>query len=301
MDARARTGPLSDPMVGTVLDQRWRLVRRIGSGGNGVVYQGDEVDTGRRFAVKVMAGATADPIGLIRFANEAEAASRLAHPNVVPVRAFGRTAIGMPYLAMDLVEGEPLRAYLNRWRPLAEHRALAILRELMRGLEHAHAHGLIHRDLKPDNVMLDGADGRARILDFGLAIITELGDAGRITEQGTVIGTPIYMAPEQLTGSDLDARTDIFAAGVILYEMMTGCLPFDGDPQAIMMANLAKPAPAFAERSPRIWVSVEIEDLCLRMLAKDSWRRPTSTQVLAELDALVAPKWSRQMAALRVQ
>jgi serine/threonine-protein kinase len=278
-----------DSLVGKVLAQRFKLLRSLGRGGMGEVYLGQHVRLARRYAIKVLPAGMIDATTLGRFENEAEAASRLHHPNVAAVVEHGVTETGTPFLVMELAEGEPLGAILDRRGALPALEALELLRQIALGLEHAHACGLVHRDLKPDNVMVD-RDGRARILDFGLAVIPELGDAGRFTARGVVMGSPAFMAPEQVAAGAIDGRTDLFALGVIAFLMATGEMPYTGrDAAAIAGHNLSTPTPRFADRSPRGKDAPDLEALCRHLMEKQPHERPANAAaVIAALDAAIA-------------
>src|SRR5262249_26054650 len=157
----------------------------------------------------------------------------------------GETAQGQPYLVTDVVDGTPLRKIIRREGPLASDRVLALLGDLASGLAHAHDHGLVHRDFKPDNILVEQTDDGelARIVDFGIAMAPEAVVGPRITTDGLVLGTPHYMAPEQVTGHDLDHRADLYALGVVLYEMLAGVTPFDGPAVQLAQMHVNDPAP----------------------------------------------------------
>jgi serine/threonine-protein kinase len=279
----------ADPLIGSILGDRYQIERFLGEGGLGRVYAAQHTRLPRRFAIKVPSGrAATEPRARERFLREARVASRLDHPNVVAVVDSGETTEGLLYLVMELAEGETLTAYLRRRGVLRIAEALGLTRKLALGLEHAHARGLVHRDLKPDNVMVERADGRPRILDFGLAILAELGDAGRLTSRHTVVGTPHYMSPEHVCGFDLDGRSDLFSLGVILYQMLCGRMPFDATPIEIAQRYLHDRIPRFAERVPGLVVDVEAEALCRRMIAVDRNARPAdAAAVVFVIDAIL--------------
>ena len=219
----------ADPLLGQILGGRYVIEALIGEGGLGRVYRARHVQITRRYAVKVPFGDVAGDDRLRRrFAQEAEAAGRLEHPNLVHVLDVGETDAGLLYLIMDFVDGQSLARSIARG-PMAPAAVARLIGQIAAGLGHAHDRGLVHRDLKPDNVLIVASDHGpvARIVDFGIAIFRD-DDASRVTTQGIVMGTPHYMAPEQATGGKLDARTDLFALGVILYELLAGVLPFEG-------------------------------------------------------------------------
>ena len=285
-----------DPLVGAEIAGRYIIEALVGEGSMGLVYRARHVRLPRTFAVKVLFGdLAADPRMRIRFAQEATLASRLGHPNVVSVVDFGRSESGLLYLVMDYVEGEALGELVAREAPLDPLRALRIARQLAQGLAHAHEHGLVHRDFKPGNVVLEQHDdGPAvpRILDFGLAISTRdqeeiAGAGGRLTELGYIVGTPIYIAPEQAMDHAVDHRADLFALGVVIYEMLAGKPPFDGRPVEIAHKNISQPVPRIAQRSPGAAVPPELERVVRRLLEKAPADRFQSAEDLcAALDAV---------------
>jgi eukaryotic-like serine/threonine-protein kinase len=278
----------ADPLIGTVVAEHYRIESVLGEGGIGRVYLAQHTRISRRYAIKVPSGkAAADRTARGRFLREAEAASRIDHPNVVSVIDFGETPAGLLYIVMEYSEGETLGDRLARVGRLPLRNALTTTREIACGLRHAHDRGLIHRDLKPDNVILEKSEDRARILDFGLALLADLGDEQRVTTRGMVVGTPYYMSPEHACGMDVDARTDLFSLGVILYELLAGCMPFDGTPLDVLQRYVHDVPPAFAVRVPGLVVDAEVEVLCRQLLAKHRDKRPASAaDVIATIDTI---------------
>jgi len=288
-----------DPLVGTVLAERYQIESVIGEGGIGRVYRARHVRMSRRYAIKVPFGELAyDAKVRARFLQEAEATSRLTHPNVIGVVDVGETSAGLLYMAMDLAEGTSLSQVLADEGPLPRPRVLRIVEQTAAALGHAHDRGLIHRDLKPENVILerapDGSD-RVRIVDFGIAIIRDAeGHSGRLTTEGIVLGTPHYMSPEQACNLDIDHRTDLFALGLITYEMLAGVLPFDGTPIEVARKNLAAEPPRITQRVPGIVVDQYLEALAFWLMRKRPEERPQhadeviDTIRLIELDPIGA-------------
>jgi serine/threonine-protein kinase len=280
--------PDADPLVGGQIAGRYVLEELVGQGSMGLIYRARHVHLPRTFAIKILFGdLVADARMRIRFAQEAALASRLGHPNVVSVVDFGRSENGLLYLVMDYVEGEALSLLIEREAPLDQERVCRLTRQLAEGLAHAHEHGLVHRDFKPGNVVLEAREGGElvpRILDFGLAISTRERDEapGRLTEFGFIVGTPIYIAPEQALDRAVDHRADLFALGVVMYEMLAGVPPFDGRPVEIAHKNVHYPAPPIDERNPGVKVAPELERIVRRLLEKTPDRRFSSAAEVCE-------------------
>lgn len=259
-----------DPLAGSLFADRYVIDECIGEGAMGRVYRARHQRMSRRFAIKVLFGDHAtDPKMRDRFAREAEAASRLHHPNVISVTDFGETEEGLLFLVMDYVDGRELADVIRDAGPLGAVRVRHLLRQLALGLAHAHQKDLVHRDFKAENVIVTGADPDEvpRIVDFGIAVIRE-GSESRLTTQGMVLGTPAYMSPEQATGAELDARTDLYSLGVLAYEMLAGVLPFEGTPLAVARMNLAVVPPRIAARVPGLEVDRQLEDIAFKLMEK---------------------------------
>jgi serine/threonine-protein kinase len=239
----ARRGDPASGLSGRVLDGRYQMEMRVGEGGMAYVYRAKDRETGRTVAIKVlMSRLIGDREAVARLRREAQVAMRLDHPNVCGILAWGE-ATGMPFLVMPFLEGETLSRRETRHGPMPPALALPLIRQLCRGLQHAHDAKVLHRDLKPENVMLVAEDvGRERavLMDFGLAKESVVGpELTKLTATGIVLGTPEFMSPEQIRGKPLDARSDIFALGVLAFELLTGRLPFEGTTaQETMLAHL---------------------------------------------------------------
>ena len=273
-----------DPLIGRKLHGTIEIVRRIGEGGMGYIYEGYQAHLERKLAVKVMTPEHArNPIASRYFIREAKSASRLRHPHVIQIIDFGREDDEILFIAMEFVPGQPLTELLRGGQGLEPARLVPILEQTLSGLEEAHAHEIIHRDLKPDNLMVEqtrDGDDFVKILDFGIA--HQAGAEARegpLTQQGAVLGTPQYMSPEQARGERVDARSDIFSMGIILYEGLTGALPFTGRSMpAILMAVIDEDPPAPSARRPELDIDPRLEAICLRALKKDAALRYQSAR-----------------------
>ena len=285
--------PAQDPRVGSVLDGRYRILAAIARGGMGVVYRGERVGLGRPVAIKFLhPEAAATPDLRRRFEVEARAASRLSHPSCVAVIDFGLERSGSdegaPYLVMDFVAGRTLSAVMREGSPSIA-RALHLGKQILAGLAHAHARGIVHRDVKPANIMVwsDALGEHAQVTDFGVA---KLLDAPGSHSQDLAIGTPSYMSPEQTLGQPVDARSDVYGAGVLLYELLAERKPFHAA-QAfeLMWLHREAPVPAFDDVAPHRSIPPAIEGVVRRALAKAPEDRYASAVQFADaLDDAVA-------------
>jgi tetratricopeptide (TPR) repeat protein len=287
--------PITDPFIGTVVGERYRIVSRIGVGGMGAVYRAEHTMMRRDLAIKVLLPELGGKEEFARrFEREAESASRLAHPNIITVTDFGRTPEGSLFLVMEFLAGESLSAAISAG-PMPAPRALAIHRQILRALEHAHAAGIVHRDLKPENIMLVERDGQrdvVKILDFGIAKVTQPQSGGEaLTQAGVIFGTPEYLSPEQALGEAVDARADIYAAGVILYEMLAGRRPFESEDKVkIISMHLAHAPPRIRDVNPNVDVPLPLEQAVMQAMEKSREHRfATATAFLQALDDAEAP------------
>jgi len=234
------------PKPGDVIAEKYVIERSLGAGGMGAVFQVAHRVTGRRFAVKwLLPGLAMDSKIVSRFVREARATCSVNHPNVVEVYDFGQEG-GSLYMVMELLQGETLSARLSREGKLDPAEACRILTQVARGVSAAHAVGVIHRDLKPDNIFLakiHGGKEIPKVLDFGVAKLTQAAEVHKLTATGAVIGTPRYMAPEQVSAKPVDARADVYALGVTLYQMLSGQVPFRSETYARLVLEILTGTP----------------------------------------------------------
>ena len=272
-------------LIGRVIDGRYRIDELIGEGGMGRVYLAEHVDIGKRVAVKVLHPVYGRMPDLVeRFRREARAASRIGHPNIVDVTDSGSTDDGSVYFVMECLQGVELAAVIHREGALDIERTLLIGSQICRALSAAHAGGIIHRDLKPENIFLTHRDDNSdfvKVLDFGIAKSTEAEEARtkRLTHPGMAMGTPEYMAPEQAAGKPADARCDVYAVGAILYEMLTGAAPYQGQNFMEILTKKAtvEPRPPLELRPD---IPPEVADLVMEAMARDPGARPASMAAL---------------------
>jgi serine/threonine-protein kinase len=281
--------------TGQLLDGKYQILRLLGAGGMGAVYEAQHRLLARRCAVKFLRTDTAlEAAAVTRFLREAQAASAIGHPGIIDIHDVGFAPDGVPYLVMELLEGHTLEWYAGRGRTLPPPQAAEIVAHLLCALEAAHRHGIVHRDLKPENVFLvgSGVPPRAvKILDFGISHMTAADPGERVTRTGMVIGTPEYMAPEQADGRpDIDHRLDLYAAGVILFECLTGRVPFEGrNYNQLILKIVHDPFPD--PRSVQPDLPPALAELILRACAKDPARRfPSAAAMVHALEPLLGAR-----------
>ena len=276
--------------VGRVIDSRYRIRRRIGEGGMGTVYVAEHVDIGKTVAVKILRRQFSGDRQLVeRFRREARAASRVGHPHIIDVTDFGSTEDGCAYFVMEHLEGLDLADVLAREGSLEPARAVRIAIQICQALRAAHHAGIIHRDLKPENVFLVSRDGQAdfaKVLDFGIARNVSP-EASRLTNPGMTMGTPEYMAPEQVMGRPADSRTDIYALGALIFEMVMGTAPFHGATDETMLDQKMRPLPSLRVDRPDI--PQALDAIVAAAMAPDASHRPQTMAALEyELTKIVS-------------
>jgi eukaryotic-like serine/threonine-protein kinase len=253
-------------MIGKTI-RSFRIVSEIGEGGMGVVYLAEHLELPKRFAVKSLSKSlSSDPQFRNRFYGEAQKQAILDHPNIVQVTDFFE-AEGQFFLVMEFVDGQDLGKLIRAKGKLPEHEALPIFQDILRGLAFAHSKGVIHRDVKPSNVLID-SQGRARIMDFGIAILAGAGEK-RVTATGATVGSPWYMSPEQIQRPrELDLRTDIYSLGIVLYEMLAGDVPFNGETDfSVQEQQIHEAPPNLHQKHPEI--SEELAETVVKAMAKN--------------------------------
>jgi serine/threonine-protein kinase len=280
----------SDPLIGRLINGRYRILSSIARGGMGKVYRAEQAALGRPIAIKVLTpgyGGENDPEFHKRFFREASVAAKLKHPNSVTIFDHGCTEDGVFYIAMELLEGRTLQRVLRDDGSLSAERAVHIAGQICAALREAHGLGVVHRDLKPANVFIvkHGDENEfAKVLDFGLVKDT-LEQSDQLTHTGMFLGSPRYMSPEQIQAQTIDPRVDIYALGVMMFEMLTGSVPFDSaNTVEILMAHVHEPVPVMRVRNPGVRVPAALEHLVRRCMAKNPLDRFESmNEVLAAL------------------
>ncbi len=294
--ATSATEPVSHPglkaptdHVGKDIAGRYRVLAKLGEGGMGAVYKAEQISLKRTVAVKLLrADVASTELMLRRFDAEAKAVASLGHPNTVNIYDFGQDTDGTFFIAMEFVEGKSLREVIHAEAPLPIQRALSIASQVAASLSDAHSHNIIHRDLKPDNVMLQSRGRQkdvVRVLDFGIAKLRDEGRATQaaMTQAGDMLGTPQYMAPEQIRADQIDGRTDVYALGCMLYEMITGRMPFEGATVlAILSKHLTENPIAPSQRRPDLQIPPAIDQLVMSAVAKDRNARPATMELFGE-------------------
>jgi serine/threonine-protein kinase len=269
----------SDTLIDTVFDGRYRIVRRLGAGGMANVYMAEDEELDRPVAIKILNDRYAnDELFVERFRREARSAAALSHPNIVSIYDRGE-AEGTYYIAMEVIDGASLKELIRQNGRLRPAQAIAYTRQILSALRFAHKNGIVHRDIKPHNILI-GAEERLKVTDFGIA----RAGASQMTEAGSIMGTAHYLSPEQARGAQVTAASDLYSVGVVLYEMLTGDVPFTGDtPVEIAMKHLNDAPRPPSARVPGI--PADLDRIVMRALAKDPQDRYRSAE---ELDSDLA-------------
>jgi len=296
-----------DPLLGTTLEGRYEIESLIGKGSMSAVYKANDLKLNYAVAVKQLMGNPGDEPALQRFRRGAEAASRLAHPNVVRIYAFSVTPEGHPYLVMDLVQGVTLAELLTKQQKLDPDRAVNLCTQICDALEHSHGKSVVHRNLKPSNVMLIGSteDQIVKVLDFGQAkAVGDKDTFNKLSKKGETLGAPQYMSPEQCTGQTIDGRADVYAIGCILYQMLTGKPVFEGTNAFEVMAKQVNEAtPKLADAEPDLKNLEQLEAIIARAVEKKPEHRYQSTgemrHDLALINEVPLEEWKSRAVALK--
>lgn len=275
-----------DSLIGQIFEGKYLILSKIGQGATGAIYRGERKNIGDQVAVKVLKPEfVADYAATERFRREALALGRIHHPNAISIYDFGISADGQAFLVMELLSGRTMRTILQEEQMLEVRRAVNLITQVCAALNAAHRSKIIHRDLKPENIMIEFYEGQgevAKVIDFGLARLKLTGKLVQtLTEQGRVAGTPYYMSPEQWMDKPLDARTDIYGLGVILYEMLTGCVPFNAA-TVMQLASKHVKTPPQPPHTLRRDLPISVSEVVLKALAKSPDDRPSTTLEFAE-------------------
>ncbi len=284
-----------DKFIGLVLDAKYQVERLIGKGGMGNVYEAKHLHMGLPVAIKILhPHLVTDSTAVERFRREARSARTVNHPNAISIMDFGVTSDNILYLAMELINGLSLQEVLKKDITLDSTRAVKIMRQVCLAVDVAHQKAIIHRDLKPDNILLidSGTETeKVKVIDFSIAKMKESGKDPNLTSAGVVVGTPQYISPEQAQGLELDSRSDIYSMGIILYQMLTGNVPFTGKTSAMLLMQHIQAKPkSLREIKPEI--PLKLEEVILRSLSKQAKDRQQTAAILAkELEeAIAAPE-----------
>ena len=264
-----------DPLIGTEIGGRFQILARVGEGGMGIVYKARQKNMDRDVAIKVLlAEMAANKTVEKRFYLEALAVSKLRHPNTIQIHDFGETKDGQLYIAMEFLDGRDLKEVIRAEKALAPKRAANVAVQMLRSLREAHSKGIVHRDLKPDNVFLCSVGDEpdfVKVLDFGVAKLRESDkNQATLTKTGAIFGTPRYMSPEQSVSSNVDHRSDLYAIGVMLYEMLAGRTPFEAEmPLSLLIMHVQDPVPFFRDVRPNLVIPPSMEVYVRKLLSKD--------------------------------
>jgi len=289
---------------GDLLEGRYQIEDRLGEGGVGFVYRARQIKLHRLVAIKLLQqDVMGDEELRPRFEREALTLAALSHPNIVSLQDYGAVR-GRPYLVMELLEGRTLREVIDQDGPLAPTRALGLARQVLLALAYAHSFGIVHRDLKPANLLVQDLPSteHVKVLDFGLVKLipgSHLDRGVQLSRVGFTFGTPAYMSPEHAVGGEVDGRSDLYAVGVLLFEMFAGGKPFDGELQDILRAHFQAPVPSLAERNPLLVGRADLQALVERAMSKErDGRFSNAAEMIVAVDALLVPGPARSELAV---
>jgi serine/threonine protein kinase len=286
-----------DSLIGVILNDRYKILRRIGEGGMGIIYEAEHLLIEKRVALKALREDISSRQGVLeRFRREARSASRIGNPHIVDISDFGETPSGAAYYVMEMLEGEDLADILFREGKLDPARAVKIACQICEALGAAHSKGIVHRDIKPENIFITRRDGGdfVKVVDFGVAKMTDIELTGKpqrkLTKTGLIFGTPEYMSPEHARGLQLDHRVDVYALGIILYESLSGRVPFEGGNfMEVLTKHWTESVPSFSAASPSLHLSDALENVVFKALDKDPRQRYQSMEKMAE-DLMIVPE-----------
>ena len=277
---------MEDPFVGTTLANCYEIQSVIGQGGMGIVYRARHTLMERTVAIKMLQSQLiSDSLSVKRFQHEAKAASKIDHPHVIKINDFGISPTGQPFIVMDYLEGISLADVIKKDGQLSVERTIRIITQACDALNHAHNQGVVHRDLKPTNIVLVTYDDEVdfvKVVDFGVAKLMNSGPEGqKLTQAGEVCGSPVYMSPEQCLGMELDPRSDIYSMGILIYETLTGKLPLIGKTMVDTMSKHINEMPMrFSEARPDLYIPERLEAIIFKALSKDPEHRPSTMDEL---------------------
>src|SRR5215510_1362981 len=274
-------GAKLDPLIGRTIRGRFRVLRKLGEGGMGVVYLADQISFHRRVALKVLHGHYArDEEFIERFQREAHLAAMLNHAHIVTVYDFDQGEDGSLFIAMEYVEGRDLGEIIQRGR-IGLREAVRFARQIAEGLDMAHRAGVIHRDIKPENIMVSSPNNEVKLMDFGIASMKDTDEMSRLTRTGTIVGTPTYMAPERIERGQTDEKTDIYSFGILLYEMLTGDVPFSAPTPAAILVKQLQEIPR-SLRMSRAEIPAALEAVVMQAIEKEPQKRQANMGKIAQ-------------------
>jgi len=277
-------GSIGDRYIGRTIKGRYQIIKKLGEGGMGAVYLAEQISMARKVALKILQGNYANDEEFIgRFRREARLAASLNHPYIVTVHDFDQGEDELLFIAMEYVDGQRLTDIIRRDGPLDIGRAVRLGVQIAEGLEAAHRMGVIHRDIKPENIMVVGDEDveKVKLMDFGIARLRDTGGMSRLTRAGVIMGTPAYMAPEQAEGAEVSERTDVYALGIVLYEMLSGSVPFRASTPGAVLVKQIREAP-LELRKLRREVPSAVERVVMQALEKEPEKRQRDMREIAQ-------------------